>query len=124
MDLWSARDAVVMKALALGLPHYLPLSPRCTHLKGHGGLKYAVRQGLAYLPHHHFVLKTDVRAYYASIDHQLLMDRLAVHIADRQILLSSGSISGVVRSGVAYSGATRKASRQVARSVRFWRRFS
>jgi hypothetical protein len=76
---------MVMKALALGLPHYLPLSPRCTHLKGHGGLKYAVRQGLAYLPHHHFVLKTDVRAYYASIDHQLLLDRLAVHIADRQI---------------------------------------
>ena len=105
-------------------PPYLPLSPCCTHLKGHGGLKYAIRQGLAYLPHHHFVLKTDVRAYYASIDHQLLMDRLAVHIADRQILLSSGSISGVVRSGVAYSGTTRKASRWAARSVRFWGRFS
>ena len=41
---------------------------------------------LAYFPHHHCVLKTDVRAYYASIDHQLLPDRLAVHIADRQIL--------------------------------------
>jgi hypothetical protein len=64
------------------------------------------------------------RAYYASIDHQLLLDRLAVHIADRQILLSSGSISGVVRSGVAYSGTTRKASRWAARSVRFWGRFS
>ena len=113
-----------MKALALGLLHYLPLSPRCIHLKGYGGLKYAVRQGLAYLPHHHFVLKTDVRAYYASIDHQLLLDRLAVHIADRQRLLSSGSISGVVRSGVAYSGITRKASCWTARSVRFWGRFS
>ena len=62
---------MVIKALAL--PHYLPLSPRCTHLKGHGGLKYAVRQGLAYLPHHHFVLKTDVRAYYTVTvdDHPL-----------------------------------------------------
>jgi hypothetical protein len=85
VDLWSARDAVVMKALALVLPQYHPLSMRCTHLQGHGGLKSAVRQALQQLPQHHFVLKTDVRSYDASIDHQLLLDRLAVHIADRQI---------------------------------------
>ena len=86
VDLWSARDAVVMKALALVLPQYLPLSMRCTHLKGHGGLKSAVRQVLQQLPQHRFVLKTDVRSYYASIDHQLLLDRLAVYIADREVL--------------------------------------
>jgi RNA-directed DNA polymerase len=86
VDLWTARDAVVIKALALVLPAHLPLSPRCTHLKGHGGLKYAVREVLKALPQHRFVLKTDVRSYYASIDHQILMDRLAVHIADRQVL--------------------------------------
>ena len=44
VDLWAARDAVVMQALALVLPPHLPLSPCCTHLTGHGGLKYAVRQ--------------------------------------------------------------------------------
>jgi hypothetical protein len=86
VDLWAARDAVVMKALALVLPHYLPLSPRCTHLKGHGGLKYAVREVVKALPQHHFVLKTDVQAYYASIDHQLLLDHLAVRITDRHVL--------------------------------------
>ena len=38
------------------------------------------------LPQHHFVLKTDVRSYYTSMDHQLLLDRLAVYIGDRAVL--------------------------------------
>ena len=33
-----------------------------------------------------FVLRTDVKSYYASIDHLLLMDRLALYIRDRVIL--------------------------------------
>jgi RNA-directed DNA polymerase len=40
-DLWSARDALVLKALALVLAKHLPVSHRCTHLKGNGGAKYA-----------------------------------------------------------------------------------
>ncbi len=75
-----------MKALSLVLPQYLPLSEQCTHLKGHGGGKYAVRQVLEHLPEHTFVLKTDVQSYYASINHQLLLDRLAVYIPDRKVL--------------------------------------
>jgi RNA-directed DNA polymerase len=86
IDLWSARDALVMKALSLVLPQYLPLSERCSHLKGHGGAKYAVRQVLEHLPEQQFVLKTDVQSYYASIDHHLLLDRLAVYIPDRAVL--------------------------------------
>jgi hypothetical protein len=86
IDIWSARDALVMKALSLVLPQYLPLSEQCSHLKGHGGAKYAVRQVLEHLPEHQFVLKTDVQSYYASIDHQLLLDRLAVYISDRYVL--------------------------------------
>ena len=39
VDLWAARDAVVLQALSLVLPPQLPLSPRCTHLPGHGGLQ-------------------------------------------------------------------------------------
>jgi hypothetical protein len=86
VDLWSARDAVVMKALALVLPAHFPLSTRCTPLKGHGGLTHAVRAVVAALPQQRCVLKTDVRAYSASIDHQLLRDRLAVHSAAQQVL--------------------------------------
>jgi RNA-directed DNA polymerase len=85
VDLWLARDAVVMKALSLVLPLHLPLAKQCAHLKGHGGLKGAVRQVLQVLPQAQFVLKTDVQAYDASIDHHLLLQRLAAHITDPQV---------------------------------------
>ncbi len=44
VDLWSARDALVLKTLTIVLAKHLPVSPRCTHVKGHGGAKAAVRQ--------------------------------------------------------------------------------
>lgn len=86
VDLWSARDAVTLKALSWLLAQHLPLSNQCTHLQGHGGAKYAVRRVFDHLPEHQFVLKTDVQSYYASIDHHLLLDRLAVYIPDRAVL--------------------------------------
>ena len=86
VDLWPARDAVVMKGLAWTLQAHLPLSPRCMHLKGHGGLKQAVCDVYEVLPEHQFVLKTHVQSYYSSIDHYLLLDRLARHIADEGVM--------------------------------------
>jgi len=85
-DLWSARDALVLKALALVLAKYLPVSPRCTHLKGHGGAKFTVREVRDHLAANRFVLRTDVKSYYASINHLMLLDQLAVHIKDRRVL--------------------------------------
>ena len=108
LDLWAARDAVVLKALALLLPTVLPLSKRCTHLKGHGGAKYAVRQALAHLPRCQYVLKTDVQSYYASIDHHLLLDRLARYIPDRGVLnLIVQSLRRVAERGGIYWEYTR-----------------
>ena len=86
IDLWSARDALVLKALAIVLVEALPVSPHCTHIKGHGGAKAAVRRVMAHLPVNAFVLRTDVKSYYAAIDHHLLLDRLAVHVKDRRVL--------------------------------------
>ena len=40
IHLWSARDALVLKTLADMLVGVLPISPACTHVKGHGGLCY------------------------------------------------------------------------------------
>ncbi len=77
VDLWSARDALVLKALTIVLAKHLPVSDRCTHVKGHGGAKAAVRQVWARLAENRFVLRTDVKSYYASIDHFLLLDQLA-----------------------------------------------
>jgi hypothetical protein len=86
VDLWSARDALVLKALTMVLADVLPVSARCTHVKGHGGAKAAVRQVHNHLTANSFVLRTDVKSFYASIDHLLLMDRLAFYIGDRHIL--------------------------------------
>jgi hypothetical protein len=85
-DLWSARDALVLKALTLALAPVLPVTPPCTHVRGNGGAKAAVRQVRAALAINRFVLRTDVKSYYASIDHLLLMDRLALYIRYRGIL--------------------------------------
>ncbi len=63
VDLWAARDALVLKALAMVLAGHLPVSRSCTHVKGHGGAKAAVRQVMARLAGNAFVLKTDVRSY-------------------------------------------------------------
>ena len=41
VDLWSPRDALVLKALAMVLAKHLPVSRSCTHVKGHGGAKAA-----------------------------------------------------------------------------------
>ena len=61
VDLWSARDALVMKALTLALQPVLPVSTHCTHLKDHEGLKGTVRQVQAHVVSHPFVFKTDVQ---------------------------------------------------------------
>ena len=41
---------------------------------------------LRQLPRSRFVLKTDVKSYYASIDHNLLLDRLAEFIQDPRVV--------------------------------------
>lgn len=58
----SACDALVLKALAVVLAKHLPVSRRCTHLKGNGGAKYAVREVRDHLQNNRFVLRTDVKS--------------------------------------------------------------
>jgi hypothetical protein len=86
VEIWSARDALVLKALALVLADHLPVARSCTHVKGHGGAKAAVRAVWRHVPEHRFVLRTDVKSYYASIDHHRLFDQLAEVIEDRAVL--------------------------------------
>ncbi len=50
VDLWSARDALVLKAFTIVLAKYLPISTRCTHVKGHGGANEALRQVIESMP--------------------------------------------------------------------------
>ena len=41
---------------------------------------------MANLADNRFVPKTDVKSYYASIDHHLLLDQLAAYIKDKAVL--------------------------------------
>lgn len=82
VDLWSSRDALVTKALTIVLQPILPVSAHCTHLKGHGGLKGAIRQVPAHVDSHPFVCKTVVQSYYASIDHHRLFVTLTPHVTE------------------------------------------
>ena len=79
-------DAVLSKALALVLERVLPVSQRCAHMKGHGGAKAAVRRAAVRLRRLPFVLKTDVRRYYASVGAVKLVERLARFVPDPEIL--------------------------------------
>jgi hypothetical protein len=53
--------------------HYLL---HCTHIKGHGGLKATVSALQAPLPDYRYVMKTDVKRYYESIDQTILLRQL------------------------------------------------
>jgi hypothetical protein len=85
VDVWRARDALLLKALALVLGKVLPASPRCTHLKGHGGAKWTVRQVRDHLGGNKFVLRTDVKDYYASIEHERVFAELLAALPDRRL---------------------------------------
>ena len=76
----------MLKALTLVLPGQLPIAKSCTHIKGHGGAKAAVRSVRDHLPQHAFVMRTDVQGYYEHIDHHRMLALLAEHIKDRSIL--------------------------------------
>jgi len=82
IHLWGSRDALVLKALALMIGPRLRISKRCVHVKGHGGLKAAVREVQQRLPDYRFVLRTDVKAFYESIDQSIMLGQLAAEIDD------------------------------------------
>ena len=82
IHLWSSSDALVLKMLAMALTNTLVLSASCTHVKGHGGLKATVNTLHSALPDYTYVMKTDVKGYYASIDHTLLLKQLDKDIAN------------------------------------------
>jgi len=86
--LWSSQDAVVIKVLTGIIQERLKpfLLKTCYHLKGHGGLKGAVRDVMKHLPKYKFFCKTDVHSYYDSIDHYTLLMKLHDYIDNRVII--------------------------------------
>ena len=81
-----SEDRAVLKALTARLAHILPSSSACTHLRGHGGLKATIRRVREALPQYLYVCRTDVKSYYASIDHDKLLDQLTPYVSDRNVM--------------------------------------
>ena len=77
-ELWSAKDALVLKAISIVLGKHLKpvLSRNCYHLAGSGGAKAAIKATARYLKKGQHVMKSDVKGYYASIDHEILFNLL------------------------------------------------
>ena len=88
IEYWSSQDALVLKAMSLVLTDHLKphLSERVFHLAGSGGLKGAVREVAANLEQNEFVFRTDVKGYYACIDHHLLMEIVERYLEDEKVL--------------------------------------
>jgi hypothetical protein len=49
-------------------------------------MKAAVREVATNLPDHQFVFRTDVKGYYASINHHILMDIVGRYVQDEKVL--------------------------------------
>ncbi|QDV22544.1 reverse transcriptase domain-containing protein [Aureliella helgolandensis] len=88
LEIWSAVDSLVLKAIAIVLTRQLApsLSSRCFHLAGNGGAKAAIREIVASLPKNQFIFRTDVKSYYANIKHDILYAQLAEHLDDARLL--------------------------------------
>jgi len=85
LHLWGSQDALVMKLISNALQALLSLSSRCTHIKGHGGLKQSVVDIQQHLDDYQYACKTDVKGYYESIDQYLLMGMINDTIQDRDL---------------------------------------
>lgn len=84
--MWAAPDALVRKALAMVLSRKLDFAPSCYHVPGKDGEKRgaeaAVRYVCSRLPSNQFVFRSDVKSYYASIDHAVLLALVRQRIDD------------------------------------------
>lgn len=86
--LWHARDAVLLKAIALGLSDKLSpsISKQCTHIKGNGSIPRAVQSAHDASKFYEYVFKSDVKSYYESINHHILLTQFTHLGADAKFL--------------------------------------
>ena len=66
---------------ASSTPFVKPMLPA-----GTGGMKGAVREVANHLPEYTFVFRTDVKGYYASIKHHILMELVERYVKDEFVL--------------------------------------
>jgi len=112
IHLWSSRDALVIKAMAMVLGPRWPISPRCTHVRGHGGLKGALRWLQRKLPRYQFIFRSDIQGYYDNIDHTLLLKQLDQVVAERDVMRL---LAQTIQRTVEWGGTFREVRRGIGR---------
>ena len=87
-NIWAASDAVVLEALTMLLKDKYNITENCDsyHLKGRGGVKAAVNKALTGTQKYKYFYKSDIKKYYASIDHDVLLDILRIRIPYREVI--------------------------------------
>ena len=75
---WSPDTSKLLKHIKTVLSDQLKphLSRRCSHVKGNGGVKLSVRYSQRLCNNFGYVARFDVRSYYKSMDHQIILDLL------------------------------------------------
>lgn len=87
-EIWAAQDAVVLEALTTLLNEKYNITSECNshHLKGKGGVKSAVNKVLSGAKRYKYFYKSDIKKYYASIDHDVLLNILKSKIPERSVI--------------------------------------
>jgi retron-type reverse transcriptase len=82
LSLWTSQDMIALKLITQALEGRIGLAiPKsCYHVKGHGGLKKAVRDAHTALPEYRHVMRSDIKSYYQSIDFNSLMSIIETYI--------------------------------------------
>ena len=94
IGVWSASDALVLKMLALHLSETLSdvVSDRVYHIKGTPQKKRGIAAAVDHVRRtldrttYKYVMRSDIKSYYASIDHNILYHQCTQHISDLRIL--------------------------------------
>ena len=91
LEVWHSQDRLVLKAMSLVLKNHLSndFPTCCHHLEGRSGIKKTVRKTREFVQTHpdSWVLKTDVKGYYALMDHVVLYNQLQSLMPNEQYLL-------------------------------------
>jgi hypothetical protein len=101
IHVWTSVDCLVLKLLSMVLSRHLPSSTLCTHLKGYGGSKRTVTDIQRQISSNTYVFRTDVKSYYESINHEILLDKLAVYVKDKRVM---NLLSQYVKRSVEFGG--------------------
>ena len=74
--IWSAEDSLVLKYLAESIKEKSTFSRYVVSNKGNGGIPKAIKTVNKFIKSHKYIYRSDVKSFYDSINHKILLERL------------------------------------------------